>query len=122
MEIAGQKLNQIEEILYKREAKKLNEALRKIGEQLEDLFRPYYDSRCRDKAGVDGDFSSDFSELIKEAAFASTGYYGGHYSMANLGIRIEHIPEKLKASILKKICADFIENIDNIEDVCSQIQ
>lgn len=119
MEIAEHKLSQIEEILYKKEEEKIRTALRAIGNQLRELFMPYY---REDGRGIESDFATVFSEYIKETAFADTGYYGGCYTVASANERADRMPEKMKAAILKKICADFLDTVENVEDVCNQIQ
>ena len=118
MEIAGQKLNTLEEILYKKEEKEITDALRQIGKQLEELFRPYY----LEERGVLNDtgktFKDDFSKFITDSTFAGSYYCSGYYTSAEFR---PMMPEQMKAAILKKICADFVETVGEVENVCSQL-
>lgn len=106
-------IGKLEEKILNKEIEKIEEGLVDIGKQLAKLFEPY--------GAAKGEHGKEFKEFLNQYIFYGyESYYAGYSTKPAVNTRaIKKMPDALKKIVLDKAIADFMERIDDIQNIVS---
>ena len=130
MEIANKTLSVIEEALYKREIASIQTKIEQVGEQLVDVFRPYYNHDkgigLTESKQESEEVVKAFDEFIEQGMSKRSYERRKHFSSSASELvvypKLPPLPDAIKLAILAQITVDFVERVESIKEIAADVQ
>lgn len=103
----------IEKALLDKELKHISEQLRSVGAMLGQIFEKY--------GKIDGRHGNEMSEYMqKYVVVAAESYFAGYTTRPQTNVHPDHVPECIKKLVLKWAVKDFMEKVEELNNMVSQ--